>query len=423
MCVSKPSTSDSTEPKNPIKPASRRPSRKSSGTPEMSQKSDQTASASDHSNPNFNTIGSSFNNSWKSSVSSVASFTSLREQLPETAHIYEFSEIRSATNNFVAKKFSSSSSSASWRCVLRGNDVVVFQRKFRRQINAEELRERLSLIGKSHHSSLIKLRGASVSGSFIYLVYDYVHGANLAECIRNPRNPNFTVLSNWMSRIQIATDIAHGLDYIHHSTGLNSNFIHNHIKSSSIIVSEPSLNAKICHLGTAELCGEIDREEEGSRSPGYRRSHSRLTKFEGTRGYMAPEFQGNGIPTAKTDVFAFGVVILELLSGKEPLKYEIDEESGGYRRISLIQMAREAAVEGGGGRLRWWVDKRLRDSYPVEVAAKVLRVGLECVEEDPERRPDMRWVAGRVSKLYLESKTWAETMGVPTDFTVTLAPR
>lgn len=138
---------------------------------------------------------------------------------------------------------------------------------------------------------------------------------------------------------------------------------------------------------------------------------------------MAPEFQANGIPTAKTDVFAFGVVILELLSGKEPLKYEIDEESGGYRRISLIQMAREAAVEGGGGRLRWWVDNRLKDSYPVEVAAKVLRVGLECVEEDPERRPDMRWVAGRVSKLYLESKTWAETMGVPTDFTVTLAPR
>ncbi|KAF7132471.1 hypothetical protein RHSIM_Rhsim09G0149900 [Rhododendron simsii] len=397
--------------------SSNQPSRRSSGTPEMSRKASLDLTAN-----NSTTIGWSFNlkDSWKSSASSVNSLSSLREKLPETAHVYEFSEIRAATNNFLAKKFSSSSSSASWRCAVRGNDVVVFQRKFRRQINAEELRDRLSLICKSHHSSLIKLRGASVSGNYIYLVYDYVHGASVADCIRNPKNPNFTVLSNWMSRIQIATDIAHGLDYIHHSTGSNSNCVHNHIKSSSIIVSEPSLNAKICHVGTAELCGEINREEE-AQSSGYRRYDSRVMKFEGTRGYMAPEFQVNGVPTEKTDVYALGVVILELLSGKEALKYEVDEEGGGYRRVSVIETAREAAE--GEGRIRWWVDKRLKDSYPVEVAGRVLRVGLECVEEDPERRPDMTWVAGRVSKLYLESKDWAEKMGVPTDFTVTLVPR
>ncbi|KAI8539783.1 hypothetical protein RHMOL_Rhmol09G0209600 [Rhododendron molle] len=413
------------KPKSSIETtSSNQRSTKNSGTPETSRKAsfDLTATGAN----NKNTAGWSFNlrDSWQSTASSVNSLSSLREQLPETAHVYEFSEIRAATNNFLAKKFSSSSSSASWRCAVRGNDVVVFQRKFRRQINAEELRDRLSLICKSHHSSLIKLRGASVSGNYIYLVYDYVHGASLADCIRNPKNPNFTVLSNWMSRIQILTDIAHGLDYIHHSTGSNSNFIHNHIKSSSIIVSEPSLNAKICHVGTAELCGEINREEE-AQSGGYRRSNSRVMKFEGTRGYMAPEFQENGVPTEKTDVYALGVVTLELLSGKEALRYEVDEEGGGYRRVSVIETAREAAEgEGEGeGRVRWWVDKRLKDSYPVEVVGRVLRVGLECVEEDPERRPNMTWVAGRVSKLYLESKAWAEQMGVPTDFTVTLVPR
>lgn len=424
MCMPKRSNTKEEEEEEEKKPqssiettSSNQPSSKNSGTPEASRKASLDLTAN-----NYTTDGWSFNlkDSWKSSASSVNSLSSLREQLPETAHVYEFSEIRAATNNFLAKKFSSSSSSASWRCAVRGNDVVVFQRKFRRQINAEELRGRLSLICKMHHSSLIKLRGASVSGNYIYLVYDYVHGASLADCIRNPKNPNFTVLSNWMSRIQIATDIAHGLDYIHHSTGSNSNFIHNHIKSSSIIVSEPSLNAKICHVGTAELCGGMNREEE-PQSGGYRRSDSRVMKFEGTRGYMAPEFQENGVPTKKTDVYALGVVILELLSGKEALRYEVDEEGGGYRRVSVIETAREAAE--GEGRVRWWVDKRLRDSYPVEVAGRVLRVGLECVEEDPERRPDMTLVAGRVSKLYLESKAWAEKMGVPTDFTVTLVPR
>lgn len=272
---------------------------------------------------------------------------------------------------------------------------------------------------------MIKLRGASISGNYIYLVYDYIQGGSLADCLRNPKNPSFTVLSNWMSRIRIATDLAHGLDYIYHSTGLNLCFVHNHIKSTSIIITEPSLNAKICHFGTAELCGEILEEERVTTTEisKFKRSDSRLMKFEGTRGYMAPEFQFTGVATQKTDIFAFGVVILELLSGEEPLKYRFDDSGGVYTRVSVIETAR-AAVDGGGGGLRRWMDKRLKDSYPEEVAEKLTRIGLECVGEDPDQRPDMRWIAGRISKLFLESQTWSEKMGVPTDFiTVSLAPR
>lgn len=223
-----------------------------------------------------------------------------------------------------------------------------------------------------------------------------------------------------MSRIQIATDIAHGLDYIHNSAGLKLSFVHNHIKSTSIIITEPSLNARICHFGTAELCGEIVKDEETKRSKNYKRSDSQFLKVEGTRGYMSPEYQSTGLVDQRSDVYAFGIVILELLSGEEPLKYRFDDEGGGYVRVSVIETAR-VAVEGGG--LRRWVDKRLKDSYPVVVAERLTRVGLECVEEDPEKRPGMALVAGRVSKLYLESQTWAEKMGVPTDFTVSLAPR
>ncbi|CAN6684114.1 unnamed protein product [Malus baccata var. baccata] len=93
-----------------------------------------------------------------------------------------FSYIRSATSNFLPHHRLSSSS---WRCSIRFEDAVVFQRKS-----------------------------------------------------RNPKNPSYTVLSSWLSRMQIATDLAHGLDYIHHCSGLDSTFVHNHIKSSSIIVSE-----------------------------------------------------------------------------------------------------------------------------------------------------------------------------------------
>ncbi|XP_071689781.1 lysM domain receptor-like kinase 3 [Rutidosis leptorrhynchoides] len=376
---------------------------------------------SDQSNRNSSTFISTDSNSynkdsWKSSVSSQTSLSSLRDSLPENPHVYDFKEIFTATNRFLSAKHSSSSSSAAWRCTIRGDDVIVFQRKLRRPINESELRERLLVICKSHHSSLIKLRGASMSGCYIYLVYDFVKGVSLADGLKNPRNPNFTVISDWMSRIKIAADLAHGLDYIHNSTGFEKKFVHNHIKTTSIIVTNSSImNAKICHFGTAELCGESDSITEQD-SSGLK---VKFTKFEGTRGYMSPEFQSTGIPTQKSDVYAFGVVILEILSGEEPLKYR--KENGNYVRISLIETAREA--EDGGG-VRRWMDKKLKDSFPVEVVEKLVKLGMECVEEDPNKRPDMSVVAGRVSKLYLESKYWMEQMRpLPADFTVSMAPR
>lgn len=290
---------------------------------------------------------------------------------------------------------------------------MIFQRKLRRSLELQQLCERLLVICRSHHSSLIKLLGACVSGNYVYLVYEYVSGANLADCLRNPRNPNFTVLSTWLSRLQVATDLAHGLDYIHHFSGLNSIVIHNHIKSSSIVVEElsESLCARICHFGTSDLCGEVIENE-----------NRKVEKIEGTRGYMAPEFQHSGIATQKSDVYAFGVVMLELLSGEEALKYVIDEESGAYKRFSVIEKAREATAGGGAG-VRKWVDRRLKDSYPVEVAEKMVLMGLQCVDEDPDNRPDMRRITGLVSKFYLESKSWAESIGFPIDFSVSMAPR
>ncbi|KAL6138260.1 hypothetical protein ACLB2K_063543 [Fragaria x ananassa] len=276
------------------------------------------------------------------------------------------SEISSSTNNFLSHRLSSASTSTStsWGCTLRGKDAVVFQRKSRTPIDLPDLQQSLSLISRSHHTSLIKLLGASLSGSYVYLVYEFVDGANLADCLRNPNNPSFTVLSSWLSRLQIATDLAHGLDYIHRCSGLGSGLVHNHIKSSSIIVTSTTLNAKICHFGTAELTGE---------------SRARSKKVEGTRGYMAPEFQLSGVVMQKFDVYAFGVVMLELMSGDEPLKYKMEAEEGGYKRMSLIEKAREAVKCGGG--VRRWVDRRLKDSFPMEVAEKMVQVALECVED------------------------------------------
>nr|GMC48449.1 lysM domain receptor-like kinase 3 [Ipomoea batatas] len=351
-------------------------------------------------------------------------FSRLQENLlPEQPNIFDFSEIRSATGDFSLRPFSSSSSSISWRCTIRDRNVVVTQRKFRRPIETPELIHRVAMICRSHHSSLIPLKGISISGDYIYFVYEFIHGVNLRDALRNPRNPNFTVLSSWMSRLQIVSDVASGIDYIHNYTGLGHEFVHNHIKGSSIIVIEPMLSAKICHFAMAELCGETAKRNVESESGmvKLKRASSKMLKLEGTRGYMAPEFLSSGAVTQKSDVYAFGVVVLELVSGQESLKYVFDEERDEYVRTSVISAARAAVGSFGG--VRGWVDKRLRDSYPVEVAEKLVRLALDCVEDDPNHRPDMGHVSGQISQMYLESQKWAENVGLPIDFTVSLGPR
>lgn len=150
--------------------------------------------------------------------------SSLSDTLPEIPIRYNISEIRSATNNFLSKRRNSTSTTPSWICTLRNKQVILFQRKPLTSMDTSILHKKMSLIYKSHYSSIIKLLGACISGKYIYLLYQFVQGASLYSSLRNPRIPNFTVLSKWMSRMQVATDLPQGLDYIN----TNMNFVHNH---------------------------------------------------------------------------------------------------------------------------------------------------------------------------------------------------
>ncbi|GAB2285069.1 hypothetical protein Dimus_019524 [Dionaea muscipula] len=444
MCRSRAATNaaELTPQPHPSRRRSTKPSQQPPpGTPRTPKPALQEFSSSSEpstSKPTSKSAGSSNHKSSTSTTSSRASLCSFRDSLPENPKVYELSEISAATNNFLSKRRTSSSSALStpsWRCTLRGKEVIVFQRTLHRPTSHSTVREKLSLICKSHHIAVIKLIGASIAGDSIYLVYEYVPGSNLAECL-HPKNPSYTVLNTWMSRMQIAVDLADGLDYIHNNTGLDVSLVHNHIKASSVIVADPSQTAKICHFGTAVLCGESVEGTEvvlpasklgdvGEVSPA-KLVRSSTVKFRGTVGYMSPEFSSTGIGTQKTDVYAFGLVVLELLSGEEPVKFKFDKGRRDYLKISLIESAR-TVVDGGGeereGRLRRWIDGRLRDSFPVEVAERMTRLALDCVHVEEDKRPDMRRVAHKLSMLYMESRKWADTIKVPEDFTVSFAPR
>ncbi|KAJ8509940.1 hypothetical protein OPV22_000374 [Ensete ventricosum] len=426
MCKSRAATMAS-------QPRSRSHSKSSASSGEVRAGTGSRPPTSDHSDsssaPKPSSSSSTSAASSSSSSSSVLSLASLRGALPEAPAVYPFPELCAATNNFLAKRLPGSSSSA-WRCVIRGRDVVVIQRRLRR--HPRELPARLSALGRSHHSSLVRLLGASPSGDHVYLVYEFVPGASLAECLRNPRNPGFTPLSSWVSRVQVATDVAQALEYIHRHSSAAAG-VHNRLKSSAVIVTEPDLRAKICHFGAVDLAGEVpdtvadEAEAISISSPSTRKgSNEKQKQIEGARGYMAPELLAEGVVSRRSDVFAFGAVLLELLSGEEPLKYRYDKDRKSFEVVSLIETAREAVAAEGEerrGRVRRWVDGRLRDSFPVGAAEKLIRVALRCVEADAGGRPDMTWAAGKVSKLYLEAKVWAERVSVPTAFSVSMAPR
>ncbi|WVZ73117.1 hypothetical protein U9M48_021464 [Paspalum notatum var. saurae] len=379
----------------------------------------------------------SYSTSSSTASSSAASLAALRDSLPELPLLFTFHDLAAATAKFSSSHRLAPASSNSFRCTLRGHPAAIFRRPLRR--DARDVAARLAVLGHCHHAAIARLLGAAASPdrTTLFLAYELVpDAAPLSTLLRNPKNPSFTPLASWHSRLQLAADVCDALYYVH----LQADTIHNRLSASSVLVvcgDGPRFRAKIAHFGAADLAGELpavqkDGGDEGSsesssssdsKGGGHRRSSSRGRRIEGTRGYMAPELVAGGPPSRRSDVFALGVVLLELLSGQEPVRYElVNRGTGEYERTSLIETAEAAAAEGAGEGMRRWVDRRLRDSFPVDAADALTALALRCVAKDPLARPDMAWVAAKVSKLFLEAQEWADRFRVPTDISISIAP-
>lgn len=97
------------------------------------------------------------------------------------------------------------------------------------------------------------------------------------------------------------------------------------------------------------------------------------------------------------------------------------------KQVSVIDKSKKVVrgeEEERKGKIRRWIDRRLNDSFPVEAAEKLIQIALKCVDQDPAARPNMEWVSGKVSKVFLESKMWYDRLRVPTDhISVSIGPR
>ncbi|WJX10668.1 hypothetical protein P8452_01360 [Trifolium repens] len=232
--------------------------------------------------------------------------------------------------------------------------------------------EELKILQKVNHGNLVKLEGFCIEPeeSNCYLVYEYVENGSLYSWLHEEKNQKL----NWITRLRIAIDIANGLLYIHEHT--RPKVVHKDIKSSNILL-DSNKRAKIANFGLAKSG-----------------INAITMHIVGTQGYISPEYLADGIVSTKMDVFSFGVVLLELMSGKEV----IDDE-GNVLWANAIKTFEVKNEQEKARRLKEWLDKViLKETCSMESLIGVLNVAIACLHRDPSKRPSIIDIVYSLSK-------------------------
>ncbi|XP_019073824.1 L-type lectin-domain containing receptor kinase VII.1-like [Vitis vinifera] len=280
-------------------------------------------------------------------------------------HRITHQEIEAATNGFSEENVIGTGGNGKvYKGVLEGGAEIAVKRISHE--NDQGMREfvaEISSLGRLKHRCLVSLRGwcKRENGSFM-LVYDYMENGSLDKRVFECEESK---LLSFKDRIRVLKDVASGVLYLHE--GWESKVLHRDIKASNVLLDR-DMNGRLGDFGLARMHGH---DKVGS-----------TTRVVGTVGYLAPEVIRTGRASAQTDVFGFGVLILEVLCGRRPM------EEG---KQHLIDWVWELMMKG---ELVLALDERLRSRGELdeEEVEKVLHLGLLCTYPDPSARPTMRQV-------------------------------
>ncbi|KAM3747195.1 hypothetical protein ACB098_05G017800 [Castanea mollissima] len=276
---------------------------------------------------------------------------------------YDLSTIRAATNNFSdANKLGKGGFGIVYKGnLLNGQEIAVKRLSINSQQGDFEFKNEVLLVAKLQHRNLVRLLGFCLEGKERLLIYEFVPNRSLDYNIFDPMKRAHI---DWERRYKIIKGIARGLLYLHEDSRLR--IIHRDLKASNILL-DAEMNPKISDFGMARMF--VLDQIEGS-----------TNRIVGTYGYMAPEYAMLGQFSIKSDVFSYGVIILEVLSGQK-ITHFYDGENSVYLLSYAWKNWREETTSN-------LIDPTLRGG-PITEMLRCIKIGLLCVQENASDRPSM----------------------------------
>ncbi|KAL5559980.1 hypothetical protein UlMin_036191 [Ulmus minor] len=279
---------------------------------------------------------------------------------------FSYKELQRSTKGF-KEKLGAGGFGAVYRGILANKTVVAVKQLEGIEQGEKQFRMEVATISSTHHLNLVRLIGFCSEGRHRLLVYEFMKNGSLDNFIFTA-DENSGRLLNWEYRFNIALGTARGITYLHEEC--RDCIVHCDIKPENILLDD-NFCAKVSDFGLAKLINPKDHR------------YRTLKSVRGTRGYLAPEWIANLPITSKSDIYSYGMVLLEIVSGRR--NFEVSAETN-QKKFSVW-----AYEEFEKGNIRGILDKRLADDQDIDMAQvrRAIEVSFWCIQEQPSYRPQM----------------------------------
>ncbi|KAL3535333.1 hypothetical protein ACH5RR_003794 [Cinchona calisaya] len=293
--------------------------------------------------------------------------------------IFTYKELHAATSGFSEdnKLGEGGFGSVYWGKTSDGLQIAVKKLKSMNSKAEMEFAVEVEVLGRVRHNNLLGLRGYCAGSEQRLIVYDYMPNLSLLSHLHGQYAGE--VQLDWKRRMKIALGSAEGLSYLHHE--VNPHIIHRDIKASNVLL-DSNFGPLVADFGFAKLI------PEGV-------SHM-TTRVKGTLGYLAPEYAMWGKVSESCDVYSFGILLLELITGRKP----IEKLPGGIKR-TITEWAEPLIAKN---MFKDLVDPKIRGNFDENQLKRAMNVAALCVQSEPEKRPKMKEVVSLLKGNYGDPK-------------------